>query len=193
MISVLSALCSLYLIPYSLPSRLSLPDPSFHLLPISILFPLLSEIQASLGPSLLFGFFGSVDCSMVILYFMANIHSEVSTYHTCPFGSGLLHSWWHFLVPSICLQKSCCPCLSKPSNTPLYNIHVLFIPYHQNPGHTIAHLIALHTVNVLKPRDYCVRQDPAFDSLGSPVEKPIKPHGLSVLHQSHLYETTTMK
>jgi hypothetical protein len=42
---------------------------------MSVLFPFLSESQASsLGPSWLLSFFGSVDCSMVILYFMANIH-----------------------------------------------------------------------------------------------------------------------
>jgi hypothetical protein len=38
-------------------------------------FFLLSESQAfSLGSSLLFTFFGSVGCSMIILYFMANSH-----------------------------------------------------------------------------------------------------------------------
>ena len=40
---------------------LFLPVPSFHLTPMTILFPLLSEIQASLlGPSFLFSFSGSV-------------------------------------------------------------------------------------------------------------------------------------
>ena len=52
-----------------------------------------SEIQASLlGPSFLFSFVGSVECSVAILYFMANIHLLVSTYHSCPLGSGLPYS-----------------------------------------------------------------------------------------------------
>ena len=73
-------LCTSFPRPRAL-SCFSLSHPLFHSVlalpppPISILFPLLRKIQASsLGPSLLFGFFGSVDCSMVILYFMANIH-----------------------------------------------------------------------------------------------------------------------
>jgi hypothetical protein len=32
-----------------------------------------------LEPSLLFDFSGSMDCSVVILYFMANVHLKVST------------------------------------------------------------------------------------------------------------------
>ena len=57
------------------------PELSFH--PphptTSVLFPLLSEIQPSpLGPSVLFGFFGSVNCRMVIIYFVANVHLQVS-------------------------------------------------------------------------------------------------------------------
>jgi hypothetical protein len=55
-----------------------LPNPPpityLYLLPITILFPLLSESQASLHwPSFLCSFCGSVECSMGILYFMANI------------------------------------------------------------------------------------------------------------------------
>jgi hypothetical protein len=68
---------SLYL-PHSHPNP---PHPLSYAVPsllpplMTVLFPLLSETQASsLGPSLLFSFFGSVDCSMGILYFMANIH-----------------------------------------------------------------------------------------------------------------------
>jgi hypothetical protein len=51
-----------------------------------ILFPFKNENQASsLGSSLLFNFFGSVDCSMVILYFRANIPKDAPSYHkaTC--------------------------------------------------------------------------------------------------------------
>jgi hypothetical protein len=54
----------------------------------------------------------SVDCILCILYFyfpLANIHSLVSTHNACLFGSELLHSEWHFLVPYICLQNSGCP------------------------------------------------------------------------------------
>jgi hypothetical protein len=46
--------------------------PSLHLPPMTLFFPLLSEVQASfLGPSKLLG---SVECSMGILYFMASVH-----------------------------------------------------------------------------------------------------------------------
>ena len=48
--------------------------PSLHLPPMTISFPLLSEIQtSSLGPSLV-RCFGSMDCSTCILYFMSNVH-----------------------------------------------------------------------------------------------------------------------
>jgi hypothetical protein len=43
-------------------------------LPVAILFPPLIEIHASSCGSSLFSFFGSVSCSMVILYFMNNIY-----------------------------------------------------------------------------------------------------------------------
>jgi hypothetical protein len=57
------------------------------------LFHLLSGIEASsLGPSFLFNFSGSVGYIVGILYFLANIHSSVSTYHACPFGFRLPHS-----------------------------------------------------------------------------------------------------
>jgi hypothetical protein len=57
-----------HLIPNpSLPSSATLPPfPSLYLPLMTILLPLLSEIQASsLGPSFLFSFFGSVECNMV--------------------------------------------------------------------------------------------------------------------------------
>jgi hypothetical protein len=58
--------------PLLFPSPL---PPALHLSLMTILFSLLSEIQASsLVPSFLFNFFGSVECSMGILYFMAKFH-----------------------------------------------------------------------------------------------------------------------
>ena len=60
--------------PHLIPNPHSSPH-SLHLPLMTILFPLLSEIQASsLVPSFLFSYFGSVNYSMGILYFMANIH-----------------------------------------------------------------------------------------------------------------------
>ena len=60
---------------------------------MSIFHPLLSEIQASsLGPSLLFNFFVSMNYSMDSLYFMGNIHLKVSVYYICLSGSELPHS-----------------------------------------------------------------------------------------------------
>lgn len=68
---------------------LSYQGPSLPLPSMSILFPLLSGIQASLLiPSFFFNFFGSVECIMVIKYFLDNICLSVCTYHSCPFGYG---------------------------------------------------------------------------------------------------------
>ena len=47
--------------------------------------------------------------SWILYEFLANIHLSVSTYHACPFGSGLPCSGWYFLIPLICLQNSWCP------------------------------------------------------------------------------------
>jgi hypothetical protein len=77
---------------------LSLPLPT-----MTILFPLLGRIEApSLGPSFLLNLI-SVGYTMGILYFKANIHLSMSTYHVCTFGSELPHTGWYFLVPPICL------------------------------------------------------------------------------------------
>ena len=74
---------------------LNLPISCLPLLPhsflplslMTILLSLLSEMQASsLEPSFLFSFFGSVECIMGILYFMANIHLSMSICHACHFG-----------------------------------------------------------------------------------------------------------
>lgn len=95
--------------PLPFPSPILVP-PSILLPSMTILSPLLCEIQSCpLGPSFLFNFFGSVECSMSILYFMANIHLLVRPHQVCPLGSGLSHSRY-FLVPSICLQNSWYSC-----------------------------------------------------------------------------------
>jgi hypothetical protein len=86
------------------PISLPIPFPSLHLLLMTILFPLLSEFQAStLGPSFFFSFCDSVEYSIAPVFYTAKIHLEVITYHACPFGTGLCHSWWYSQVPSICL------------------------------------------------------------------------------------------
>ena len=62
--------------PFPIPTPLP-PSYLFDLTPPTIYFISSSEkyIQASsFGPSLLFGFFGSVDFSVVSLYFTTNIH-----------------------------------------------------------------------------------------------------------------------
>jgi hypothetical protein len=58
-----------------------------------------------LGSSFLFSFFGSVEYILGILYFMANIHSQMITFHACPSGFGLPQTGWHSWVPSIFLQN----------------------------------------------------------------------------------------
>ena len=77
--------------PHSSSCPRPLPDPSLTLLPMIILFRLLSVIQASsLGPSLtslvVLGYI------MGILYFITNIHLTMGTYLACLFGSELPHS-----------------------------------------------------------------------------------------------------
>lgn len=66
-----------------------------------------------LGPSFLVNFFGFVDCSMGIFYFMDNIHLKVNTYHACAFVAQwfpstyclahavpFVHDWWMINVTS---------------------------------------------------------------------------------------------
>lgn len=85
--------------PHSLPPLVSHPFPSLTLLPVTILFHLLSVIQASfLGPSFLFDFFGSVGCTMNILYFMANIHISVSTWLLCNSSQVFMTECWKIYV-----------------------------------------------------------------------------------------------
>jgi hypothetical protein len=90
--------------PHLIPTPILLPtSSSTQFLPTTsmhILFPFQSEIQASsLGPSLLLSFFGSVDCSMVILYFMACL-TEAFHFHEFPFiicSSQCLSCWYSVL------------------------------------------------------------------------------------------------
>jgi hypothetical protein len=78
---------------YSPPYPLSHPVPTLHMPPLTILFSLLSEIQAfSLGPSFLFSFFGSVECIVRAPYFMIDIHLYVGTWQAFLFESELPHS-----------------------------------------------------------------------------------------------------
>lgn len=62
--------------PPQILSQTPLPPSSLpHPPPMSILYPLPSDIQASyLGPYLFLTFIGFVDYSMVILYYLANTH-----------------------------------------------------------------------------------------------------------------------
>jgi len=55
----------------------------------------------------LFSLFGSGKCSMGILYFLANIHLEVGTHHTCSDRTGLPHSVWYSQVPLRNHGKNC--------------------------------------------------------------------------------------
>jgi hypothetical protein len=88
-----------------------LPFPSLlsHLVPCLcplrwlFYFPFSEGIfRSSFRPSLLLNSFGSVDYSMVNLYFITNIHLGLC------FSPGSPHSGWYFLVPSICLKISWC-------------------------------------------------------------------------------------
>jgi hypothetical protein len=78
-ISLLSLMLSLHTIPSTL-FHFPSPLPPRSLLPLTsdfcfFFFPLLRKIQStSLTSSLLFGFFEPADYSIVILYFMGNIH-----------------------------------------------------------------------------------------------------------------------
>lgn len=94
-LSTLSCQLPHSLYPISNPfSPLSHQFPSVCPLQASVLFTLLSEIPASfLQLSLLLSFFGFVDCTMIILFFMANFCLQVFTYHVCFSRTGLPHSF----------------------------------------------------------------------------------------------------
>jgi len=66
----------------------------FHPLPpVSILFPILRRIEASILLSFFFlSFMWSVDCILSNPSFWANIHLSVITCHVCSFVTGLPHS-----------------------------------------------------------------------------------------------------
>lgn len=66
-----------------------------------------SKVQGT-HQRMLCSFSGSVDCSVVSLYFMVNILLWTSTCDICLSESGLLHSGWYFLVPPICMQILWC-------------------------------------------------------------------------------------
>ena len=83
-------LLSLYIFPHTFPF--------LHLPPMTIFIPLQVSL---LGLSFLFSLFGCVKDSIGTLLFMANIHLYVSTFLIFVFESGLPHSGWYFLVPSI--------------------------------------------------------------------------------------------
>jgi hypothetical protein len=55
-------------------------------------------------------FICSVNCTLGILSFWGNIHLSLSIYYVCSFVTGLFHSKWCFLVPSICLRISWIHC-----------------------------------------------------------------------------------
>jgi hypothetical protein len=89
----------------------SVSDPYYFSIfpPVSILL-LLRRTEASTLWSSFFSLMWSVNCILVILNFWANIHLSVCAYHMCSFLTGLPHSGWYFLVPSICLWISCSHC-----------------------------------------------------------------------------------
>jgi len=90
--------------PAPLPSSfLHIPD--IYLIPLSHWY---SSILP--WPRLLLSFVVSVDCSMVILYFLGNIPSWVVHTIFTFLGLELPHSGWSFLVSSVCLQISLCRC-----------------------------------------------------------------------------------
>lgn len=98
--------CPLFSLPHLSPN--SLPS----LLPMIILFPLLSGTEAPTLRSFFFlSIIWSVTCIMGILYCLANSHLAVSKYSVCSFGSGLSHSGRYYLVLFISLQNSWCPSL----------------------------------------------------------------------------------
>ena len=55
----------------------------------------------------------------LVSFAISNIHLRVSTYCASLSGSGLPHSGFFFLVPSICLQVSRCHCILPLSSIPL--------------------------------------------------------------------------
>jgi hypothetical protein len=96
--------------------------PSIHRPHMNILFALEYEMQALiLRPFLLLSFFGSVDCSMFFLCFMAYIHRLVSTQDVHLARSGFAHLGcsflsFHFLKFNfIVFTYSICILLTAPS------------------------------------------------------------------------------
>jgi hypothetical protein len=89
----------LHLLPYlilhlfSPPLPNFLPSPSYPLLPLIILFPLLSRTGATtLWSSSLLSFMCSLSCTVGIPCSLFNIHLSVSTYHVYSSVTELSHS-----------------------------------------------------------------------------------------------------
>ena len=74
-------------------------------------------------------FSGCVDCRLVIFCFMSKIHIWVSTCHVCLFVTGLPHSGWFLLVPSICLPISRFHCFFLLSSIPLCKCNTFLYPF----------------------------------------------------------------
>jgi hypothetical protein len=105
---VLSYSPLLILTPVPIPTHL--PLGFLHSSTSDVYFISLSKCDSntSFGSSMLFTVFGSVDCNLVILYFVDNIQLQVDINNVCFSESELHHSRWYFLVPSICQQTSWC-------------------------------------------------------------------------------------
>ena len=72
----------LILFPFYPPSLLFLLGSSLPLIPMIILLPFLSQLQASsLGPLCLLNFLWSVGGILGIMYFLVNFHLSMSTHH----------------------------------------------------------------------------------------------------------------
>lgn len=77
---------------FSSPPPLFLPGPFHPLLPLIILFPLLSRTEASTLRSSLFLSFMWFMCIVSIPHSLPKIHLTVSTCHVCSFVTGFPHS-----------------------------------------------------------------------------------------------------
>jgi hypothetical protein len=77
----------------------SYPSTSLPLPQVIVLFPFLSEIEASSFASFfLLNFLCYIGCIMGFLYIFSNVHLSVSTYHACPFG---FVTSLYFLIPHV--------------------------------------------------------------------------------------------
>jgi hypothetical protein len=89
-------------------------SPSHPLPHMSVLFPLLRNIESSIFWSSFFlSFIWSVNCILGIASFVANIHLSLSAYHVLSFMTQLPHTGWYFIVPSISLKFSLIYCFNS--------------------------------------------------------------------------------